>query len=88
MHYADLWLDFRWVNFHAGLNIMAEIKLDNVWAVDIIESERGWGSKVDETKLFDSKESADAFVKEYNKDNTAAVAPDWYMAAQTPYRVK
>ena len=67
---------------------MAEIKLNNVWAVDIIESERGWGSKVDETKLFDSKESADAFVKEYNKDNTAAVAPDWYMQAQTPYRVK
>lgn len=67
---------------------MAEIKLNAVWAVDIIESERGWGSKIDETKLFDSKESADAFVKEYNKANTADVAPDWYMAAQTPYRVK
>ena len=67
---------------------MAEINLSNVWAVDIIESERGWGTKVDETKLFDSKESADAFVIAYNKDNIETTVPEWYMYARTPYRVK
>lgn len=68
---------------------MAEIRLQDLWAVDIVESERGWGSKIDETKLFDNKEEADKFVYTYNtKYNTAAVAPDWYMSAQTPYRVK
>ena len=53
------------------------------YRVDIIESERGWGSKIDETKLFDSESEAKAFVKEYNeKYNTEQVAPDWYMKAK------
>jgi hypothetical protein len=68
---------------------MAEIKLTSVWAVDIIESERGWGSKVDETKLFETQEEAVKFSKDYNaKYNTATEVPDWYMSAQTPYKVK
>lgn len=60
---------------------MAEIKLGNAFRVDIIESERGWGSKVNEVKYFDSEESAKNFCKEYNKCNTADTAPDWYMRA-------
>jgi hypothetical protein len=66
---------------------MAEIKLNNAYRVDIIESERGWGSKVDEVKYFDTEESALAFCKEYNdKYNPPGPAPDWYMIAQ--YRGK
>lgn len=56
------------------------------WRVDLIESERGWGSKVDEVKYFDSPEAAKAFVAEFNKQNTSTVVPDWYMYAE--YRGK
>jgi hypothetical protein len=49
--------------------------------VNIIESERGWGQRVDEVKYFDTYEEALAFCKDFNKENTEAVAPDWYMYA-------
>lgn len=54
---------------------------------DIIESEAGWGSKIDETKEFDTIEERDAFVKEYNdKYNPPLKAgervPSWYMIAE------
>ena len=55
--------------------------------VDIIESERGWGTKVDEQRFFDSADAAYKFQEEFNKVNTALTAPDWYMQAQTPVRV-
>ena len=60
---------------------MPEIKLQPAFRVDIIESERGWGSKVDETKYFDNEIEAKAFVDKYNAQNTADTAPDWYMYA-------
>jgi hypothetical protein len=47
----------------------------------IIESERGWGQKIDEVKYFNTRQEALDFCKEFNKDNTADVAPDWYMVA-------
>lgn len=53
--------------------------------VFIIESERGWGSKVDEVKEFDTPEEAAKFVKDYNdKYNPPrpGPAPDWYMIAR------
>lgn len=50
--------------------------------VTIIESERGWGSKVDDVKYFDTKENALTFCKEFNKQNTDNVVPDWYMYAE------
>lgn len=49
--------------------------------VDIIESERGWGQKVDSTKSFPNMEKAEAFCKDFNKGNTQTVTPDWYMVA-------
>jgi hypothetical protein len=49
--------------------------------VNIIESERGWGSKVDSTRYFIDLAKANAFVTEYNSHNTALTAPDWYMRA-------
>jgi hypothetical protein len=62
-----------------------EIKV-TAWRVDIIESERGWGSKIDEVKYFDNEVDAKCFVVEYNAKNTAKVVPDWYMYAE--YRGK
>lgn len=52
--------------------------------VHIIESERGWGQRVDEIKEFPSPEEAEAFVREYNKQHNPprAVAPNWYMYAK------
>ena len=50
--------------------------------VVIIESERGWGQRVDDVKYFDSKKDAEDYCREYNKSNTDDVAPDWYMKAE------
>lgn len=52
------------------------------YEVNIIESERGWGSKVDEVIYFENEEYARKFVHAYNaKHNSSSVVPDWYMAA-------
>ena len=50
--------------------------------VHIIESERGWGQKVDESKEFHSMKAAKAFVKQYNAKNDKKTVPDWYMFAR------
>ena len=57
------------------------------WQVTIIESERGWGQRVDEVKTFKTKAAADKFVKEYNAHNNKATVPDWYMYAEQPVEV-
>lgn len=49
--------------------------------VTIIESERGWGQKIDEVKYFDTHEEAVEFCKNYNSKNDSATVPDWYMYA-------
>lgn len=64
-----------------------------MWKVAIIESERGWGSKVDEVKIFEKFEDAKAFQKEFNRPNEEDYAktkrvPDWYMQAEDPYYVE
>lgn len=69
---------------------MPEIAVTETWRVTIIESERGWGQRVDEIKIFDgpnAKEDADKFVNEFNAKNTSKTVPDWYMYAEIPYRV-
>lgn len=51
--------------------------------VFIVEYERGWGSRVNETKKFSSRKKAGTFANEYNrKYNNKATVPDWYMVAQ------
>ncbi len=55
--------------------------------VDIIESERGWGQKIDETKFFDDASEAFKFVEDYNAANDKPTVPDWYMYATEPVRV-
>lgn len=61
---------------------MAEVFRPQVlYRVDIIESERGWGTKVDETKYFDNEPEAIEFCEKYNSKNPPGPAPDWYMQA-------
>ena len=50
--------------------------------VFVIESESGWGSKVDGTLYFDTKENAMLYVKEFNSHNTSTTVPSWYMYAE------
>lgn len=57
------------------------------YRVDLIESERGWGSKIDESKYFDELPEAEAFVVEFNSANNELTAPDWYMYATNPTMV-
>jgi hypothetical protein len=48
--------------------------------VNIIESEAGWGRKVDETKEFDTLEEAEKFVEKYNAPNVM----DWNKTQRVP----
>ena len=51
--------------------------------VFIIESERGWGQRVEETKEFTTSEAARKFCIEYNREyNPPGKAPAWYMYAK------
>lgn len=50
--------------------------------VQIIESERGWGMRVDEVIEFDDRLKAEKFVTEYNAANFEPNVPDWYMLAR------
>jgi hypothetical protein len=61
---------------------MPRITKPVVYRVDIIESERGWGQKVDETIYFDNEAEARKYCEDFNARNTEVVAPDWYMRAE------
>ena len=51
------------------------------YVVQIIESERGWGQRCDETQFFDTEQAALDFCVEYNAANKELTVPDWYMYA-------
>lgn len=48
----------------------------------IIESERGWGQRIDEIRRFPTKEKRDKFIKKFNLENDLPYVPDWYMYAK------
>jgi len=54
------------------------------YRVDVIESERGWGQKIDDRTYFDTFEEAKAYQKKVNSANTAETAPDIYWRAEDP----
>ena len=49
--------------------------------VNVFESERGWGQKLDSVEEFDTYEEAVKYINDFNKDNNKDVVPDWYMVA-------
>jgi len=57
------------------------------YRVTIIESERGWGQRVDEEVEFPTLKAAKAFQIKYNEQNILTRVPDWYMYAQDPIEV-
>lgn len=62
---------------------MPQIKPPFAYRVDIVEYERGWGSKIYETLYFDNEDEAKQYAVDYNaKYNTEDSVPDWYMVAQ------
>lgn len=60
---------------------MGRINAPQAYKVVIMEFERGWGSKIDDTLFFDNEQEAKDFVEGYNKCNNEPVVPDWYMVA-------
>jgi len=60
------------------------------WKVDIIESERGYGQKIDHVVYFygNEKRKARRCVDKYNKQNTSETVPDWYMRADGPFPIE
>lgn len=50
------------------------------YRVNMMESERGWGQDYWHND-FDTREEAEAFMKEVNGKLTALVAPDYYIKA-------
>jgi len=47
--------------------------------IALIESERGWGRKIDDWMVCLTVEDAKKFEEEFNSKNTDSVAPDWYL---------
>ena len=53
------------------------------YCVEMIESEAGWGSRLDERLYFAEEEVAKQFVERYNKKwNNSSTVPDWYIFAR------
>jgi len=50
--------------------------------VPVIESEAGWGSKIDDYMVCLSVADAEKFIKEFNSENNKPTTPDWYMYAE------
>ena len=48
------------------------------------EYERGWGSRNDGFKDFNTLDEAKTAADAFNAQNTAPTAPDWYMVASEP----
>lgn len=70
---------------------MPQVTMPKAYRVDIIESERGWGQKVDDTLYFDNEAEARQYAIDYNERHNPPLkpgqgVPDWYMYAD--YRGK
>lgn len=56
--------------------------------VPVVESERGWGRKIDDWMVCLTIEDAQAFKKEFNSENISSTTPDWYMQAEGEVKSK
>jgi hypothetical protein len=59
-----------------------------MWKVDIIESEAGWGQRVDQVKEFHTEQEAVEYKDGFNAENDLDHVPSWYMYATDPYKGK
>lgn len=56
--------------------------------VELWESERGWGQRLDEVREFDDAQKALDFYREFNTENDKDEVPAWYMFAKKPVMVE
>jgi len=49
--------------------------------VNIIESDLGCGTNIDEVLVFGTVEAANVFIQEFNNVNLVGELPDWYVNA-------
>ena len=56
------------------------------YQITVTESERGWGQDT-WTENFDTLQEAKSRILDINSKNTATMAPDWYMIADTTVKV-
>ena len=56
--------------------------MNTKYQVDIIESERGFGQRLEGTKYFANKKEAEDLIEEFNKVNNEQKVPNWYMHAK------
>ena len=47
--------------------------------IAVLESEHGWGSKIDDWMVCLTHEDAKEFEKEFNSKNDSETVPDWYL---------
>ena len=57
--------------------------MKKVFLVTVIESERGWGKKIDDYMVCQNEDDAKIFIYEFNLENNKVVVPDWYMMAES-----
>ncbi len=62
--------------------------MKTAYFVPVIESESGWGSKVDDYMVCPTLEKAKEFVVAFNAENYQIVAPEWYMRADDSIFIK
>ena len=66
---------------------MPQIAKPIAYRVNVIESERGWGQKIDDTLYFDSAEEAQQWVADFNQKMMPPLkpgegVPDYYCRAE------
>lgn len=71
----------EYLKFLRIIDLIGEDFKKEVYAVEVIESERGWGSKVDDHMLCLTFEDAKLFKEEFNSKNNEDDVPDYYMYA-------
>ncbi len=57
-------------------------KMKTVVKIPVIESEKGWGRKIDDYMVCMTVEDAELFRGEFNSTNDKDNVPEWYMAAE------
>jgi len=50
--------------------------------IAVIESEAGWGRKIDDWMVCLSNDDAKIFEKEFNSKNDSTTVPNWYMQVE------
>jgi hypothetical protein len=56
--------------------------MPTAYKVAVIESERGWGRKIDDYVVALTLEEIEKFRHEFNSYNVSETAPDWYMQVE------